>query len=155
MLSAVAAFLFQLYKLGRSFTKCKSSANVAIQYRVCANPPSPRTSWLPAPQEVQELCSALVSNTTLKELSAGSHSISAQDAEAFANVLRRNSALKALCLGNSSFGDEGVAALAEGLAGEPFGYPVNFLRASVACKLCACMPLMGYACVQPTPRWRI
>lgn len=70
------------------------------------------------PQEVLELCNALEGNTTLAELSAGSHSISAQDAKAFAGVLRSNSALKSLCLGNSSFGDDGIAALAEGLAGE-------------------------------------
>ena len=67
-----------------------------------------------------ELCNALEGNTTLTELSAGSHSLSAEDAEAFAGVLRSKSALKSLCLGNSSFGDDGLAVLAEGLAGGCF-----------------------------------
>lgn len=64
-----------------------------------------------------DLCSALESNTCLTELHAASHKVSVEDAEAFARMLRDNRGLQQLSLGDSSFGDDAMIALAAGLAG--------------------------------------
>ncbi len=59
----------------------------------------------------------LKTSTTLEELTACHHPLSVDDARRFATALRNNSALRSLSVGDSSFGDEAVAALAEGLSG--------------------------------------
>lgn len=53
-----------------------------------------------------ELCRALANNTVLRELSTGSHAVSAAAAAAFAEALAANSVLESLDVGNSTFGDE-------------------------------------------------
>lgn len=49
---------------------------------------------------------ALADNTSLRELTAAAHPVSAAAAAAFASALATNAALRSLDLGNSTFGDE-------------------------------------------------
>ncbi|GAX74022.1 hypothetical protein CEUSTIGMA_g1472.t1 [Chlamydomonas eustigma] len=65
--------------------------------------------------EVAKLCNSLGHNTVLKELYASNHSINADSALLISQLLAVNSSLTSLCIGNSSFGDAGVAALHDGL----------------------------------------
>jgi hypothetical protein len=66
-------------------------------------------------QDVERLCAALSSNTTLTELNITSHAIDPPSAAALARLLQSNTTLHSLSIGTSSFGDEGVAALAPGV----------------------------------------
>ncbi len=97
-------------------------------------------------QEVKDLCSALENNTRLNDFTATSHSLSVEDAEQFAGVLRSNSTLQSLSLGTSSFGNEALSALSGGLSGVPGSSPmvqhVNDLPACM-CSLHA-MPVMAH-----------
>ena len=68
-------------------------------------------------QEVEKLTAALEGNTTLQELTACHHPHSVDDARCFAAALHNNSTLRSLNFGDASFGDEAIAALAEGLSG--------------------------------------
>ncbi len=61
------------------------------------------------------LCESLACNTALTELNAGGHAVSPASAELFSDLLCKNTSLTSLCLGNSSFGDDGVCSLARGL----------------------------------------
>ncbi len=68
-------------------------------------------------QEVESFTAALAGNSTLQELTACHHPLSVNDAHCFAAALRNNGTLRSLSVGDSSFGDEAIAALAEGLSG--------------------------------------
>lgn len=68
-------------------------------------------------QEVEKLTAALADNTTLEEFTACNQVLSVDDARCFASALRSNSTLRSLGIGHSTFGNEAVAALAEGLSG--------------------------------------
>ena len=63
------------------------------------------------------MTAALEGNTTLHELTACHHPLSVDDARCFAAALRSNNSLRSLSIGDASFGDEAIAALAEGLSG--------------------------------------
>lgn len=65
-----------------------------------------------------DLCSALKGNISLLELHASSHQLSPEDAETIASMLRSNTGLQHLSIGDSSFGDDAMTVLAAGLAGE-------------------------------------
>ncbi len=65
---------------------------------------------------LNDLCDALVVNTTLTELNCTSHAIDPSAAGMVGAMLRRNKTLTALSLGDGSFGDHGVAALVEGMS---------------------------------------
>ena len=69
-----------------------------------------------ASQEVEALCHSLHDNTSLLELRAGGRQLDAAAAAAFARLLAANATLRLLCIGGTGFGDDGAAALAEGLA---------------------------------------
>lgn len=66
-------------------------------------------------QEVSKLCEALKSNTSLTELSLGSHAVAPDTAATLAAMLPVNQGLSSLCLGDSTFGDKGLVALCPGL----------------------------------------
>lgn len=85
-------------------------------------------------QEVKDLCSALENNTTLNDFTATSHSLSVEDAEQFAGVLRSNKTLQSLSLGNSSFGNEALSALSGGLPGTPAPSPLKQGSEHFACR---------------------
>lgn len=100
-------------------------------------------------QEVEDLCTALESNSFLNDFSATHHPLTQKAAESFAKVLHNNRSLQSLSVGDSTFGDEGVRALAGGLSGivhahhyenEPF--IVFFLEACIEVatrsQSCAC-----------------
>lgn len=80
-------------------------------------------------QEVKRLTAALEGNTTLEELTACHHTLSVDDAQCFASALRSNSTMRSLSVGHSSFGDEAIAALAEGLSGWCEQLEMSLLRA--------------------------
>jgi hypothetical protein len=65
--------------------------------------------------EVRKLCKALVGNTVLRELYASNHSVSPEVAAEIGEMLASNATLTSICIGDSSLGDEGVAALSKGL----------------------------------------
>ncbi|KAK3279063.1 hypothetical protein CYMTET_13037 [Cymbomonas tetramitiformis] len=67
-------------------------------------------------EEVSAFCKALQNNTVLKELYASGHKMLPETARIVADMLTKNSALEALCVGDSEFGDEGVAELSIGLS---------------------------------------
>ncbi|PNH12768.1 Protein NLRC3 [Tetrabaena socialis] len=68
-------------------------------------------------EDVVQLCSALGRNTHLTELYASSHKLSAKSAAVLADVLAaQGGSLRSLCVGDSSFGDEGVQELSRGVA---------------------------------------
>ncbi|CAG9465392.1 unnamed protein product [Pedinophyceae sp. YPF-701] len=67
-------------------------------------------------EQVTALCAALRSNTSLKELYASGHAMTAETAAVVAGMLRENTSLASLCVGSADFGDDGVAALAAGLS---------------------------------------
>lgn len=64
--------------------------------------------------DAMDLCAALEQNTTLGELSIGSHAVGPAAAAAFARMLAANTTLGSLDLGNSTFGDEVRAGILEG-----------------------------------------
>lgn len=68
------------------------------------------------PQDVAKVCTALESNTTLRELSASGRPMSPETAAIVSSMLARNSVLTSLSVGDGHFGDAGVAALCPGLA---------------------------------------
>lgn len=59
----------------------------------------------------------LAGNTSLRELYTGGHPCPPETASAFSAMLRLNRGLRSLCIGDSGFGDAGVAALVPGLSG--------------------------------------
>jgi hypothetical protein len=67
-------------------------------------------------QDVAALCDALTSNTRLSELSCSCHPLSPGAAARFGAALAANGALRSVSVGDSSFGDAGLAAMAGGLA---------------------------------------
>ncbi|GFR43877.1 hypothetical protein Agub_g5006, partial [Astrephomene gubernaculifera] len=68
--------------------------------------------------DVTALVRALSSNTHLTELYASNHPLAPRTAALLAGLLAAGgSRLRALCVGDGSLGDEGVAELARGLAG--------------------------------------
>lgn len=67
-------------------------------------------------QEVAALCGALSCNSTLTELYASNHAMAPAAAALVGDMLGANVTLRALCVGDAAFGDDGLAALAPGLA---------------------------------------
>lgn len=67
-------------------------------------------------EDAMKLCDALIKNTVLVDLNITSHPINPCMATAFGNALACNSTLHTLSLGNTNFGDDGLKALAPGLA---------------------------------------
>ncbi len=57
-------------------------------------------------QEMVALCIALRANTVLTELDTSSHPLSAQTAQHVAEMLKHNSTLRLLNVGNSSMSDD-------------------------------------------------
>ncbi len=55
-------------------------------------------------------------NTHLQELYASGHALAPQTASLLADMLASSPRLTSLCVGDASLGDEGVAALARGVA---------------------------------------
>ena len=68
------------------------------------------------PSEAAEVCDALRSNTALREFYASGHAVDVETAGKFADMLTVNKTIQYICIGDASFGDEGVAALARGIA---------------------------------------
>uniref|UniRef100_A0A7S2SI57 Uncharacterized protein n=1 Tax=Mucochytrium quahogii TaxID=96639 RepID=A0A7S2SI57_9STRA len=62
-------------------------------------------------KETIAFCKALATNTSLKELLCSGHPIGEEGAKNFRDALANNKSLTKLGLGNSNFGDKGVAAL--------------------------------------------
>ncbi len=92
----------------------KRPASGALPLRANLQPPV----RAPAPQDVQRLCSALASNLHVTELSISAHALDAECAEKFAELLSSPVChLKALSLGDSTFGDQAMTALCKGIAG--------------------------------------
>ena len=77
------------------------------------DPHSARVIRYPSSQEAAELAEALPGNTHLTELYASGHELDSASVQAIAAAVGSNQTLRTLCLGNSSFGDEGTAQLAE------------------------------------------
>jgi len=62
-----------------------------------------------------ELCAALDHNTSLTELYSSGHKMELRSVEAFAKALASSKSLQNICIGDETFGDEGMAALAKGV----------------------------------------
>ena len=72
------------------------------------------------PEECVNLCAALCSSHTLTELGASGHAVGERGAHALGELLARaDCSLRKLSLGDANFGDAGVLALLDGLAGSP------------------------------------
>lgn len=67
---------------------------------VCEEPSTPPV------QEASQLCQSLAQNTVLKELYASGHKMEPRTAESVAAMLRSNSTLESICVGDETFGDE-------------------------------------------------
>eukprot|EP00899_Mesostigma_viride_P008263 jgi/Mesvir1/17438/Mv08716-RA.1 len=76
------------------------------------------------PNDVLDLAEALVTNTRLEELLASGHPVSPEGAAALGKALTQNRTLRTLAVGDSSFGDAGVAAFVKGGLGENAGLHV-------------------------------
>lgn len=59
----------------------------------------------------------MAANTHLVELYASGHELEPAALTAIADAIGKSRTLRTVCIGNSSFGDDGTALLAEGLAG--------------------------------------
>ena len=68
------------------------------------------------PAEAAEVCDALRSNTALREFYASGHAMDVDTAGKFSDMLAVNETIESICIGDASFGDDGVAALARGIA---------------------------------------
>lgn len=68
------------------------------------------------PEEVGQLCEALHANCVLQEFHASGHVMLPPSATRFAEMLAKNASLRRIGLGNADFGDEGLEALAPGIA---------------------------------------
>lgn len=68
------------------------------------------------PAEAAEVCDALRSNTALREFYASGHAMDVDTAGKFSDMLAVNKTIESICIGDASFGDDGVAALARGIA---------------------------------------
>lgn len=69
--------------------------------------------------DAQKLAGAIAGNAQLEELYLSGHKLGAPALDAFADCLAQNAALKHICVGHDSFGDDGVRALCGGLASNP------------------------------------
>lgn len=79
---------------------------------------------------MDDLCSALATNTALTELSCSCHPLSPASAARFGDALAANGALRSVSIGDSSFGDDGVRALVTGLAAN-----TGLTRLDMECKV--------------------
>ncbi|EFJ51092.1 hypothetical protein VOLCADRAFT_116664 [Volvox carteri f. nagariensis] len=66
--------------------------------------------------DVASFVRAMASNTNLTELYCSSHPLAPHTASLLADMLAASPSLQSLCVGDSSLGDDGVAALARGVA---------------------------------------
>jgi hypothetical protein len=78
--------------------------------------PPARPLQNPSAQDVAGLCDALRTNTALTELSCSCHPVPPPTAARFGAALAANAALRSVSIGDSSLGDAGLVAMADGLA---------------------------------------
>ncbi|GLI58623.1 hypothetical protein VaNZ11_000358 [Volvox africanus] len=66
--------------------------------------------------DVASFVRAMATNTNLTELYCSSHPVAPHTASLFAEMLTHSHGMRSLCVGDSSFGDDGVVELARGVA---------------------------------------
>lgn len=70
-------------------------------------------------EDAVKLAQAISSNSWLEELYLSGHQLGDKGLQAFADCLKRNRSLRHICIGNDTFGDEGVKVISQGIAGNP------------------------------------